>query len=1127
MDKNNLVWSNHIFDIPDDDYDRLEYTNQILNHFFMYGGLIPIKLNSEEEQEEEPMIDDENINDNDNIELIDITEQNDSLSQKLSQLSTETNDSDDNDETESYEMNKRRRTSTTSSPSFIPKKSKTLNDHDIDDNDKEEYEQIPSFLLSSDKSFEQMIKDVMNTISSIDIDNLRQMAQLIYQIANCGMEKDIKTIYLRSGTGTLKEPEFELTEIDRCVWPKQVISKVVKKSTTAIEMNQSHELVDYEKFVREHLQEIENKIKEYQCQLDEKKSHVVGFTSRIEKTIRGFVYERGIKPIEMKRDLKIALLKYDYDIELNERRYLRENPNEYQLQVAHRLYNAKNQAEKSKRELLELKQRVFYNKPPESYDSIQISMSTSTDTIHQQRMIQQKKLDTMAIHLIKGELRYYQEQKIFEDELSKMWQNHRNLVKNQGMTTVLTNLIEQRFINISDRWRDIYNYRIKYYFQYSYDDMDRITKGGKEQTKKSFGFMPQVIIDTTTTYSFTNKQIQLLNRGPTYVPPYQMHISSSSPSMDDIVKKQLAPLKHQVASLFTKHKVHVNTQLQFHTQIEEEFKNLFSIILPSSLRQRALFEMKLVQTIRSLLKQNKLILRRTSDNMNTFYVGNREDFEKKSNDYLTKTDIYEIVLPIKHDNGDNDNTQQQQPLELQLQLKLHQIVQIINRGLRILKATKALTEAVVDKLVVDMKKTQPSYLYFLPDVSKKNDIKVVPFITSQLSVTSKLATYVNRLLRPFADEKMQSNTISNEFDLIQKLNHYVKIKSRLTSKTTFCTIKITNFYALTTHRLMIDNIVKFLKENLGSLYLDKVPIVTIKNLLELILFNNIFVYKDKIYKFIQGGPNTMPLMETLSDIYLDTWQKYLLDIVMKYKKEFYGRCKDQILFTWNGPTDELRSLLQTLQNTHSNIHFELSIGMNVNFLCTYIENQSSQLYTRIYHDPTIQGYTLPYVIGHSKLQHSDWLQSALIRAVGCCSSVHDFNQERIYLELTYLVNGYSLLFIECHIQHFFNYFHAESMRYILDQAKYDQFRCQWFKLIKNQQNLSDKLQQRHDNSNLIQLNYLYQYGQRCEFNNTFRRIWSDHFGTHETLSNNNSTLTLTTKHDYSLNALLVQYKTFE
>ncbi|CAF5072878.1 unnamed protein product, partial [Rotaria magnacalcarata] len=117
---------------------------------------------------------------------------------------------------------------------------------------------------------------------------------------------------------------------------------------------------------------------------------------------------------------------------------------------------------------------------------------------------------------------------------------------------------------------------------------------------------------------------------------------------------------------------------------------------------------------------------------------------------------------------------------------------------------------------------------------------------------------------------------------------------------------------------------------------------------------------------------------------------------------------------------------------------------------------------RIYRHPLIQGYSLPYEVGHAKLVHSDSLRSVLIRAVCYCSSVEDFNLERICLELTCLTNGYPLRFVETHVQHFFNFFHLHSMRYSKDRIMYNKFRHNWFNYIKMRHELSDQLQQFDD-----------------------------------------------------------------
>ena len=162
--------------------------------------------------------------------------------------------------------------------------------------------------------------------------------------------QEIRTVYLQSGTGTLREIEPEIIETDRRVWPLQVKSEMLKQQIPAItttttptgstlmeteyvSTDAERDHLDYENFLQKHLQQLTDKIEYYQEKFTEKKNELLGFTSTMEVLIRNYVYEHGIKPLQMKRDLKITLLKYDYDAELLERKYLQENPNQYQVKT--------------------------------------------------------------------------------------------------------------------------------------------------------------------------------------------------------------------------------------------------------------------------------------------------------------------------------------------------------------------------------------------------------------------------------------------------------------------------------------------------------------------------------------------------------------------------------------------------------------------------------------------------------------------------------------------------------------------------------------------------------------------------------------------------------------------------
>ena len=67
---------------------------------------------------------------------------------------------------------------------------------------------------------------------------------------------------------------------------------------------------------------------------------------------------------------------------------------------------------------------------------------------------------------------------------------------------------------------------------------------------------------------------------------------------------------------------------------------------------------------------------------------------------------------------------------------------------------------------------------------------------------------------------------------------------------------------------MIDVIHHFLTENLCSNKLGNVTVLTVKNLLHLYLYNNVFSYGEQIYQFTKSAPSTMGLSETLANIYL-------------------------------------------------------------------------------------------------------------------------------------------------------------------------------------------------------------------------------------------------------------------
>ena len=1030
-----------LFDITDDDQDELKYTMKELNRYFEEGHLQSM-------MEEEDLIDEDSSD-------VQMEEEEEVLSQHFSQLST---NNDEMEEEPSVNMKKRPLGNVSHPDSTVVKKVKLTEDHDMD-----EPECLPAYLRPTNGAFRRLVEKVTEAASSIDVESLRRIAILKHQIAALQINKQISLVYLRSGKGELREPEPEITPVDRRVWPTQV------KSAMSL-TREEDEHVAYEHLVHQRVRQTDEQIQRYQRQVNEAKQSVFGLTASMDEAMDAFVEEHGIRPLRMKRDLKIALLEHEFDAEILERRYAQENPNDYQVQVAKRLYESHYEVEKLKREIVELELRVFYQKASVSFDEAQ---------------------------LVKIEAKYSQCYQVFETQWKAMWENHRNLVSNKGMPTVLHKLIERRFKNITDKLRDIHNYRVNYYLRNSFDDV-----------KPAVRFSTATLI-MDTPYRFNDRQQRLLNRGPTYVPPCQLHISSS---IDEIVKKQYVPLQHRLACFFSKYHVNIALSMEIEKQTREQFHDLFSVTIPAALRQRAIQENELVQSIRRCLKKHNLVLRRTADRLNTFYVGDASAFESKADHYLNTTDAYKLLLTL-----DEDNDKQQ------FWREFNEMVHSINSSLDLLKRRKALDQATVNRLRPDPTKVQLPYLYFLPDVSNAGEVSLMPMIPSRSSVTWKIGQYINRLLRPLVTRVFLSRSFLDEADFIQKLNSYASTQHRLRATTLFCTLRITNFHTLATHKNLLEAVGYFLQDNLATPRLEGLSTATIQNLLQLFLYNNMFCYKNKIYTIAKGGPNTVPLSDTLSNIYLFEWQKIIGQEVDR-SEGFFGRHRDQLFFTWNGSNQTLRTHLQSITTKHPNVHVQTSSGTSVQFMDVYIENRNGELFTRVHQELTKQRYTLPYVSGHPKWNYANWFRAALIRAVCCCSSIDDFQQERIRLELTFLASGYSLVFVETHVQHFFSYFHAETMRFSSDQTRYISFRRRLFGFLDQQRQRSDQLQKFDNQGQLIRFEYLYDVGPRSHFNERFQQLWSKYLTEHPTLFNEPVKIVLTTKQRHSLNALLTRPK---
>ncbi|CAF4435367.1 unnamed protein product [Rotaria sp. Silwood2] len=405
---------------------------------------------------------------------------------------------------------------------------------------------------------------------------------------------------------------------------------------------------------------------------------------------------------------------------------------------------------KAKYDLIELKQRILYNKPSKIiYEKASSTLKTlvfeeTTDVrIHQRQIDQEEKqlqikmTDLMVEAILEAEKKVIQCHQILNHKIKNVSENNDDTMGR--LTTPMMDLIYRRFTIIDKKYECNSNFQTNYYFRNHFDDSPNTV------TLKKYRFSPTMSM-ATQLHLFSNEQLTLLNRGPTYVPLYQNYISaiSNGSTIDDFINEQFKVLKHDLSIFYAKQNINMAQSMFISKEIKEAYSNAFTLSLPDSLFQRGFYEQKLVESIQNHLKQYDLILRRTANKKNVFYLDTRLDFEEKINTYMATTEMFELCEVIDQSTNLNDY--------------LERMINNFNENIELYLDDRKKYKHILDKIMVHIGQVEMPYLYFLPDISqvssfhltinhflvyvfiflfKKQKISAVPIVTSTRAITSR------------------------------------------------------------------------------------------------------------------------------------------------------------------------------------------------------------------------------------------------------------------------------------------------------------------------------------------------------------------------------------------------------
>lgn len=228
-------------------------------------------------------------------------------------------------------------------------------------------------------------------------------------------------------------------------------------------------------------------------------------------------------------------------------------------------------------------------------------------------------------------------------------------------------------------------------------------------------------------HDFSLEQVKFLNRGPTYVPPCQVHLFSSAPTLKDTLIEQFVPLRKQLNQMYAKYSVGIIHQQIFQPMFQDQFvKSCSQPPIPAALQRRAHYEKQLVHSIQLQLKRDHLILRRTADDYNAYYLAEVNDFNRMAQDYIDNSQCYELIGAIE---PETNNSEQQH---------ITRIVQSMDTFFKQLVQRNLLPMDSFNKLQLGQRSNfHLPYLYFLPSAHQ-----VIPRMHAFLFVHSFLPTFL-------------------------------------------------------------------------------------------------------------------------------------------------------------------------------------------------------------------------------------------------------------------------------------------------------------------------------------------------------------------------------------------------
>ncbi|CAF2764413.1 unnamed protein product [Rotaria sp. Silwood2] len=292
----------------------------------------------------------------------------------------------------------------------------------------------------------------------------------------------------------------------------------------------------------------------------------------------------------------------------------------------------------------------------------------------------------------------------------------------------------------------------------------------------------------------------------------------------------------------------------------------YSKSVSKTIFRRAQYEHKIIRSIRRVLRLRPDIAIRRTDKCKVFYIGKADDFARKAEEYMLKTEAYQEITTGHYPLADN----------------LHAVQTL----LKYLLTSNGLTKKQSQMLSPNLNRLELAHYHGLPKPHKPGT-PLRPIIASMHVPTTSLSKFLNDLLAPIFLKMARETTFISGIDVVRKLEKYAA-DGHLTSTTKFITADVTDLYTMIPRQGALDALARFCIKHSNRGKIGTLSINNIMKMARLILDTNCFVYNNKYYRQVRGGAMGSAFTQVLANIYMLDWEDELIQH-QTAKNEIYGR----------------------------------------------------------------------------------------------------------------------------------------------------------------------------------------------------------------------------------------------